>query len=54
MFDVIVSTTSTGRVRRRRFESHCASETWVHRVEAIARRYRLGLWGIRVEILRVA
>jgi hypothetical protein len=54
MYDVVVSTCSTGRVRRRRFPSRSAAEAWARRAESIALRFRLGLRGIRVEFVRVA
>jgi hypothetical protein len=53
MFDVIISTVSSGRVRRRRFDNRIAAERWAHHIEALARRFRLGLRAIRVELVRV-
>jgi hypothetical protein len=54
MFDAIVCTVSTGRVRRRRFGSRRAAEAWVRQLEAVARQFRRGLRGIRVELYHVA
>jgi hypothetical protein len=54
VFDVVVSTVTTGRVQRRRFPDRSRADAWVRRLESIARRYRAGLRGIRVEVYRVA
>jgi hypothetical protein len=54
VYDVILSTVSSGRVRRRRFPSRAAAEAWAGRAERAALRFRVGLRSIRVEVIRVA
>jgi hypothetical protein len=54
MYDVIVSTVSSGRVRRRRFPRRAEAEAWAGRAERAALRVRVGLRSIRVEVVRVA
>jgi len=54
MYEAIICTVTTGRVRRRRFLNRDAADKWVRRIEDTARRFRLGLRGIRIEVGRVA
>jgi hypothetical protein len=53
MFQAVISTVSSGRVRRRAFASRPAAERWVRHVEELASRTRRGLRSIRLEVVGV-
>jgi hypothetical protein len=50
MIEVVVSHTTTGRVTRKAFRKAAAAERYRLRQEAVARRRRLGLRSLRVEM----
>jgi hypothetical protein len=52
MFDVIVSTVSSGRVERWPCDTRAAAEAMAARCEEVAARWKVGLCSIRVEVVR--